>query len=496
MEQPESPLTIPSVGRDKAELLRAMESFREDDADWRDGRTFSLVYHAGDEHLAFLKQAHNLYFSENGLNPMAFKSLRRMELEVVRMTASMLHGGPEVVGTMTTGGTESVLLAVKAYRDMARKERPRVKRPEIVAPETVHVALDKAAHYFGLTIRYAPIGKDYRVDVEAMRRLVNDRTVMLVASAPQYPQGVVDPIEDVGRLAQDVGLPLHVDACIGGFMLPWVERLGYAIPRFDFRVPGVTSVSADVHKYGYAAKGASVLLYRDMRYLRHQFFVSTDWSGGVYASPTMPGTRSGGAVAAAWGAMMAMGVDGYLDHAKRAMDVTRQLRDAIGAIDGVEVLGDPHMTLLACGSTDRRVDVYAVADQLENAGWAADRQQRPASIHTTLTSNHAPVIDQYIEDLQSAVEYVRETPGTKSRGRAAMYGMMAKAPMRGMVKGSVLDVMERMYGKDALRPGADEVSDGGGLVGSVARRFAGPLLGVMDRASALARWLAPGRRRS
>src|SRR4051812_41373413 len=244
--------SIPKQGESKEALLQTLGDLKKNDADWHGGKTFSLVYHAGDEHLAFLKQAHNLFFSENGLNPMAFKSLKRMEAEVVQMTASMLHGGPETVGTMTSGGTESILLAVKACRDRARKLKPWIKQPELVAPATVHVAFDKAAHYFDVKMKYAKVTDDLAADVDDMRKLIGDNTILVAASAPQYPHGILDPIVEIGALAEEKGIPFHVDACIGGFMLPWVEKLGYAIPNFDFRVPGVTSMSADVHKYGYS----------------------------------------------------------------------------------------------------------------------------------------------------------------------------------------------------------------------------------------------------
>ena len=457
---------IPEKAHPKEELLKTLRAYREGDAKFRDGRTWSLVYFAGDEFNDTLKQAHNLFFSENALNPMAFKSLKRMEHEVVAMSASMLHAPEQACGTMTTGGTESILMAVKAYRDRAKK-----RHPEIVAPETAHVAFEKAAHYFGVKLRKAPIGRDFRADVAEMRRLVNRNTVALVGSAPQYPQGVVDPIEEIAALAREKKLPLHVDACIGGFVLPWVERLGHDVPPWDFRVPGVTSISADLHKYGYAAKGASVVVYRDMSYLKHQFFVSTDWSGGIYASPTMPGTRSGGSIAAAWAAMHAMGEAGYLAHTERAMQATKNLRAGIDAVSGVEVLGSPHCTLFSYGANADDVSLYAVGDQLEDRGWSIDRQQHPASIHCTVTSNHLPIVDEYVRDLAQAVAYVRQHPEVKSRGNAAMYGMMAKIPMRGMVKQGVLKVMEQMYGPE----GADDLSGVG------KGKNDGPLLRAMNK---------------
>ncbi len=439
---------LPETPKPYAEILEELESFRQGDADWRGGKVWSLVYHAGDEFSAFLKKAHNLYFSENALNPMAFKSLRRMEAEVVRMTASMLHGGPEAVGTMTTGGTESILMAVKAYRERGKKRG--ISRPELVMPETAHVAFEKAAHYFQVKLKKAPVRRDFRVDVDAMRRLVTKNTVMLVGSAPQYPQGVLDPIEEIAALATGRGVPLHVDSCIGGFVLPFLEQLGRPIPRWDFRVPGVTSISADVHKYGFSPKGASVVVYRSMDYLKHQFFISTDWSGGVYASATMPGTRPGGCISAAWAAMVGMGESGYLEHTRRAIEAHEALRRGIDAIPGITVLGEPDSTLLAWAAEgwdtgNPQVDVYAVAEELSARGWTVDRQQHPASVHVTVTSNHAKAIPQYLEDLAASVAAVRAHPERASEGTAAMYGMMAKVPIRAFVRQGVEKVMESLY---------------------------------------------------
>lgn len=467
---------IPERGVPHADLVRSLEGLAEGDADWRSGRVFSLVYHADDAHSELLKQASSRFFSENGLNPMAFKSLRRMEAEVVRMSADMLHGGADVVGTMTSGGTESLLLAVKTYRDRARRKRPWIRSPEAVMPETAHPALDKGGHYFGVKIRYAPVGPGGRVDVRALGRLINRNTVMLAASAPQYPHGIVDPIEEIGHLAEEAGLPLHVDACIGGFMLPWLEKLGEPVPLWDFRVPAVTSISADLHKYGYTAKGASVLLYRNMDLLRDQFFATTNWPGGIYISPSIPGTRPGGPIAAAWAGMQAMGQEGYLEHTRKALQAHTRLKRGIAAIPGLRTIGSEHTLLLCWGSADKAIDVYAVADQLEDKGWHVDRQQNPASLHLTVTSLHLPVVDQYLADLAEAVDHVRRHPELKSRGNAAMYGMMAKVPFRGMVKGAVLQVMEQLYGGGDAEP----LGQDNGIVGKLMSRYGGEVLGLLD----------------
>ncbi len=438
-------LAIPEAGLDHAEILNQLKSFREGDADWKAGRTWALVYYAGQAHADLIKQAHHLYFSENGLNPIAFSSLKRMETDVISMTASMLHAPPAAVGTMTSGGTESLLLAVKAYRDRARKLKPWIPRPEMVLPRSAHCAFDKAAHYFGVKARYAPIGADFRADPKAMRKLINRNTILLVASAPQYPQGVVDPVEDIAALARAHSLPLHIDACFGGFVLPWLERAGHAIPRWDFRVDGVTSISADIHKYGFAAKGASTLTYRDMSYLKHQFFVSTDWPGGIYASATIPGTRPGGPIAAAWAAMHAMGQTGYTDVAQVALDTARRLHAGIEAIDGIRpcALADAPVASYMSDSDD--VDIYVVADQMTERGWEVSRQQGPPCVHMTVNANQAPVVDAYLDDLRAAVAWTRSHPEARKAGEAAMYGMMAKVPIRAFVKQSVLKVMESMY---------------------------------------------------
>ncbi len=477
---------IPPQGRNQDELLAELESMRDGDARWKDGRVFSLVYHAGDEFSDFLKRAHNTFFSENALNPMAFPSLRRMERDVVRMTASMLRGGPDVVGTMTSGGTESILLAVKTYRDRARARRGhRAKRANMVLPRTAHVAFDKAAHYFDVEPRFAPVDSRFRADVDAMRALCDRDTVMLVGSAPQYPHGVVDPIDSIAELAQGRGLPLHVDACIGGFVLPWVERLGHPLPRWDFRVEGVTSISADVHKYGFAAKGASTILYRSMDYLRHQFFVATDWPGGIYASATMPGTRSGGVIAAAWAAMNAMGEEGYLDHTRRALEAMQIVRDAVAARGDLYVLGDPHATILAWTTRDPRTSVYAIADRLETRGWSLDRQQRPACVHHTFTSNHLPIAQTFVADLATSCDEVAADPSLAASGQAPMYGLMAKVPLRGMVKSSVLKVMEALHGPTGEPPDLTRLPADAGVVDRLVHRFGAPAVEAMGRVEAL-----------
>jgi glutamate/tyrosine decarboxylase-like PLP-dependent enzyme len=394
-------IRLPRAGHAAEEILDSLHQLREQDVDWEGGKVWSLVFHPGEELSGFVKEAYSLFFSENALNPTAFPSLRRMEQEVVAMTAALLGGDEEVAGNLTTGGTESILMAMKSARDWARTALPKSKSPEVIVPTTAHPAFDKAAAYFGFSLVHVPPLANGRADVRAMKKAISRNTIALVGSAPQYPHGCVDPIEELAALARDYGLWMHVDACVGGFMLPFVRELGHEVPAFDFGVRGVTSMSVDLHKYAYAAKGASLVLYRDKQWRRHSFTATTDWPGGIYVSPTMTGTRPGGAVAAAWAVMHRIGHDGYLAIAREVMATTQRLRAGIDAIVGVEVFGEPHMSVLAIVSD--QVDVYAVGDLLQEQGWHLDRQQSPPSLHLTVNRAHLESTDRFLSDLRAAV---------------------------------------------------------------------------------------------
>lgn len=433
---------IPEHGRNPDDVLQELAGKSAADTDWRGGRVFSLVYHMGAPHEELLHRAHAMYASTNLLNPMAFKSLKAMEREVVQAAGTLFHCSG-AVGAMTSGGTESILCAVAAYRDRARKKKPWVRSPELVVPRTIHPAFDKAAHYFGVKLVKVEVDADMRVDVRKVQKAIGWRTIGLVGSAPQYPHGVIDPIAELGELAMEKGLPLHVDACVGGFVLPWLEKLGRPIPAWDFRVPGVTSISADLHKYAYAAKGASLLLWRSLEDMKHQIFVATDFPGGIYASPTLLGTRPGGPIAAAWAAFQAVGVDGYVEVTRRAVDAADRLREGLRTIPGLMLLGRPDATIVSYATVG--ADAFALADRLEARGWSVDRQHRPSSIHLTVTSNHAPVIDRYLADVRDCLAEVRANPALAKSGSAPMYGMAAKLPVRRLVAGQVRKVIAEMY---------------------------------------------------
>lgn len=446
---PTSPL--PEQGKPHDEVLADLRRFAADDPDYKSGRLWSLVYWLDDAHDAFLGEAYQSFSSANGLNPTAFKSLKRMETEIIAAVAGLLHGPEETCGIVTSGGTESCLLAVKTYRDLARARRG-VKKPEMVLPETAHVAWFKAAEYFDVRVRLLPLDTLLHADVRKLPGLLNRNTVMVLGSAPDYPHGGIDPIEAMGAIAQQRGIPLHVDACVGGFILPFAEMNGRPVPRWDYRVPGVTSISADIHKYGFAAKGASTITYRSLDLLRHQMFVHADWPGGVFASPGLLGTRPGGAYAAAWASLQHFGQDGYRDLARRTMQAFDAMRNGVASIPGLQVLGEPSGPLLAYGARDPQVNIFAVGDQLDAKGWKVNRVQKPDGLHAMITAGHLEVVDAYLRDLREAVEVVRANPKLAQEGSAPTYGMMAHVPLRGMVREKVLDLFVQMY-----RAGGGEV---------------------------------------
>lgn len=435
--------TIPHKGRKPDDILEELRAKSAGDTDWRKGRVFSLVYHAGEAHEQLLQKAYAQYASTNLLNPMAFGSLKQMEREIVEMAAGLFNGPSSCVGTVTSGGTESILCAVAAYRDRARRKKPWILRPELVVPTTIHPAFDKAAHYFGVKLVKVPVGPDFRADVRAMGKAIGWKTIGMVASAPQYPHGVVDPIEKLAALAQDHKIPMHVDACVGGFMLPWLEAIGRAVPLWDFRVAGVTSISADLHKFAYAGKGASCLVWRSLDDMKYQIFVATDFPGGIYASPTMIGTRPGGPIAAAWATLQSFGADGYKELATKAIEASDLLRAGIKTTSGLVLLGKSDSTIVSFAAVG--IDIYALADRMEARGWTMDRQHRPASIHLTVTANHGQIVDDYLRDLRECVAEVRANPNLAKSGTAPMYGLAAKMPVRRLVAANVRKVIAQMY---------------------------------------------------
>lgn len=415
-------MPLPATGRTKDDLLAELDAMRSGDVRWQEGRTFGMVYDAGPEAHEVLDAVATRFLHDNALNTMAFPSLGRIQSEVVGITADLLHG-EQAAGFLTSGGTESILMAVKAARERGRAERG-IAEPEMVVPVSAHAAFHKAAHYFGITVRRVPVLDDWRADVDAAADLVGPNTILVVGSAPQYPQGVVDPIPALAALADGVGANFHTDACMGGFVLPFMEELGHDVPPWDFRVDGVTSISADIHKLGYAPKGASVILHRTKELRRYQTFVFEDWLGGFYASPNMQGTRSALPMACAWAILQHLGLEGYLRLTELTIDARERLVAGVRAVPGLVVLGEPEAHLCAISADpghERAIDVFALGDALQRRGWFHDRQKPPDSLHSTVSAGNAPVIDDYLADL---VEAVAEVEGTAKDDRSTNYATL------------------------------------------------------------------------
>jgi glutamate/tyrosine decarboxylase-like PLP-dependent enzyme len=410
---------LPAHGRDGAEVLAELDARKARDVRWREGRAFTLAYHAGDDVYAVAQDAYRRFSSENALNVEAFPSLRELQVEVVDVVNGWLEGGPGAAGFMTSGGTESILLAVLGAREQGRAERG-VARPNVVLPTSAHAAFEKASHYFDVESRRIAVGGDWRADVDAMAGAIDDDTVLVVASAPQYPQGVIDPVADVAALAAARGVNCHVDACMGGVTLPYLRRLGVDVPPWNFAVDGVTSMSVDLHKYGYTAKGASVVMYRDKRLRRYQTYMTDNWLGGLYGSSGLLGTKSGGAMAAAWAVLQHLGDDGYLEVTRRARDAAVELADAVEATPELLLRARPDTTLLAFGAAEpATLDVFAVADALWREGWYVDRQGPPPSLHCMVNAVHHGRIAAFVDGLRQAIE---EVVGGAARGEAGAYG--------------------------------------------------------------------------
>ncbi|MCU1693483.1 MAG: Pyridoxal-dependent decarboxylase [Frankiales bacterium] len=417
MTEPDAvPAVLPPHGVPREQLLAELRANRHDDADWRGGRIFGLVYNPDDEELEeTLAAVGREYLAENALNPFRFPSLARLEREVADTVLGLFHGTPGN-GGLTSGGTESILLSVFVAREVAREKG--VASPSIVTGITAHPAFAKACHLLGVRQVRVPVGEDKRLDVAALEAACDETTAMVVASAPNYPYGVMDDVPAVAAVAHARGFLCHVDACLGGLLLPFWERIGEPVPPWDFRVEGVTSISADVHKYGYAFKGASVLLYRDLDlYWKQWWFDDGAWGGGMYGSPTAAGTRPAPPIAGAWAALRSLGEDGYVRLAAVVRDTRDRLVEGIAAIEGLRVTAPPLFSVFEV-SSDTGLDMEAVADALGERGWYPDRQ--PGGLHLMLSPIHAKVADDLLRDLAAAADEVRA--GRTGAGADATYG--------------------------------------------------------------------------
>ncbi len=428
---------LPQKPVDGATVLSTLKALTERESPkWREGKVSGGVYHGDPAHLRLLDEVYALFSQTNPLHADVWPSVARFESEIVAMTAQLLGGDPRstddanvVCGTLSSGGTESIMLAVKSYREHARS-RGRRGRLSLVVPASAHPAFDKAGHTLEVDVIRVPVGSDGRANVKAMKAALRRSTIAMVGSAPSFPHGVIDPIEELSELARARRIGFHTDACLGGFVLPFARELGYPVPRFDFSLPGVTSMSADTHKFGYAAKGSSVVLYRGRALRRSQYFITPDWSGGLYATPGFAGSRPGALVASAWAALVTTGKKGYLDATRAVLETAAKVRDAIRAIPELEVVGDP---LWVIAFRSRKVDVYRVLDEMTARGWSLNGLQKPAAVHLCVTLRHTQpgVAERFAEDLRASVEAAKGAP--VEGGMAPVYGLASSLPFKGLV---------------------------------------------------------------
>lgn len=446
---PEHGIAAPEV---EAELERAQRVLSA--LNWENGRVSGAVYHGGAELLALQLAAYARYSVANQLHPDVFPAVRKMEAEVVAMVLALFNAPALGCGTTTLGGTESLLLTGLAAREWGRRRRG-ITRPEVIAPVTVHAGIDKACAYFGMRLHKVPLDpKTYQVDTERVRRLINPNTVLLVGSAPNYPHGIIDDIQALSDLALRHQIPLHVDACLGSFIVAFLERSGVhgnrVLPKFDFRVPGVTSISCDTHKYGFAPKGLSIIMYRTPELRECQYYVLSAWTGGMYGSPTLAGSRPGALMAGCWATLVNIGAEGYRDSCYDIVSATIKLRRALETIPvlarQMEVLGDPLASVLAFKArSDSGVNIYALGDAMVKKGWHLASLQNPAALHFALTRLTVPVIDELIADLVEAAEEQEKGPAVTQSDTAALYGVAGSVSTAGVADSIIVGFLNALY---------------------------------------------------
>ena len=408
-------MKIPPKGLPKEEILKILKNYKGGDLDWKSGRVLGYIYDPGQKAHDVINDAYTLYLTENGLDPLSFPSLLRLENEVVAMTAGLLDCDHEVVGNFTSGGTESLILAVKTARDYSRAVKPYITEPELVLPITAHASLFKACHYLGVKPVVTPVQDDtFQADVAAMRATVTDNTILLVGSAPGYAHGVVDPIAQIAALAQEKGVLCHVDACVGGIHLSYMRKLGHDVPDFNMNVPGVTSLSVDLHKYGYAAKGASIILYNNKELRKYQFWACSRWTGYTVINPAVTSSKTGGPMAAAWAVLNYMGDEGYMEIVAEVMAATKKLIDGVNRIDGLRVLGKPDMCMFALTTTTEKINVYRLADEMKKKGWYLQpqfaRDNSPSNLHISLTRATVSRAEAFLKAFEETVAELKQQP--------------------------------------------------------------------------------------
>nr|XP_050860928.1 sphingosine-1-phosphate lyase isoform X1 [Vespula vulgaris] len=437
---------LPKDGLDAEKvLLKVKECVEMGDYDWQKGRVSGTVYRNDADLMNLMADVYKIASYTNPLHPDVFPGVCKMEAEVIRISCHLFNGNENTCGTMTTGGTESIILACKAYRDYGREIKG-IKKPEMVVPITAHSSFDKAAQYLNIKVRTVPINPySYTVSITAMEKAINKNTVMLVASTPNFPYGTMDNVEAVSKLGLRYNVPVHVDACLGGFLICFMSDIGYKIPPFDFRLPGVTSISADTHKYGYTPKGSSVILYRERKYRHYQYTITTDWPGGIYGSPTINGSRSGGIIASCWATLMYFGYEGYIKATKKIIQTSRYIEKELREMNGIFIFGTPVTSVIAIGSND--FHIYRLSEALSAKGWNLNSLQFPSAIHICITYVHTEpgVADQFLCDVKTELENLLKIPDLPVEGKLAMYGMSQSIPDRSIVGDFARSFLDSIY---------------------------------------------------
>jgi sphinganine-1-phosphate aldolase len=428
--------TLPEEGLSKDKLFELANIYdKMETPAYLEGKVSGAVFsdESNEDEIAIYKEYSSKFAWSNPLWPKLFPGIRKMEAEVVRMTCDLLNGDENSCGTMSTGGSMSILLACLAHRNRAYSKG--IKNPEMILPSSAHAAFFKAAEVFNITIIEIPVDKDtYTVSVSKVKSSISSRTALIVASAPNFPFGTMDDIESISKIALKYDVPLHVDACLGGFLLPFVNKERYGIPKYDFSLPGVASMSADTHKYGLTPKGSSVVCYRSKEYLHHQYFVQPDWQGGIYASATLEGSRAGINIALCWAGLLFHGRNDYEEKANSIIDATIKIRDGLAKIPEIRMQGKSNICIVSF--TSDKIDIHRFHGMLGERGWQLSNLQFPSGVHIMVTLNHTKpgVVDSLLEDCREVVQLIRETPNEKPEGAAALYGMVQKIPDRSIIK--------------------------------------------------------------
>lgn len=409
-------MKMPAEGRQWDDVKADLLDRGSNDVNWREGKTAVYVFNAGEEISQFQKEAYTAYMSENGLGPAAFPSLAKMEADVIAMALGLLHGPEGATGAMTSGGTDSITMAMKTARDYARANGRAMDGANLVLPQSAHLAFDKASQLMDVKVRRVALKTDgsFEADVEAMEAACDSDTIMMVGSAPNFPHGIIDPIEDLASAAERKDVWLHVDACVGGYFAPFARMNGVPVPAFDFEIPAVRSMSADLHKYGYAAKGASTVLFRSQELYDHMPFDLACWSGAPMKTPTLAGTRPGGAISAAWAIMNYLGIDGYCRLQGEVCATRERVEQGVKAL-GFEILGNPVLGLIAFRHPEH--NAFAIYGEMYRKGWITSATKEPPSLHLMLSPQHSKFIGGYLQDLAESVQSVAKGESEKSASK-------------------------------------------------------------------------------